>query len=311
MEIISRTLDFKINTPSVITLGKFDGIHRGHELLMEELKNKSVEYGFNAIVFTFDVPPSNTVNHRQNKVLTTNEEKHALFSSKGVDYLIECPFTPEIMNMEPEDFIKWIVQALTVKYIVVGDDFRFGHNRAGDYNTLKQYADTYGYQVIVFSKIKEDGRDISSTFVREQISSGNIAKANHLLGYEFFIKSEVVHGKKIGRTIGIPTINMVLPSDKLLPPFGVYVTRVNVGEKWYMGVTNVGCKPTIGGDNPVGVETYIIDFCQDVYGQSILVQFLDFIRPEMKFSSIDELKEQMNEDIVRAQRYYRNVTGKY
>ena len=213
--------------------------------------------------------------------------------------------------MGPEEFVAWLVRDLHVKSIVVGTDFRFGHNRRGDRELLGQLAAKYGYELTVVEKLQFHGRDISSTFVREQISSGNIAKANHLLGYEFFIKSKVVHGKKIGRTIGIPTINMILPSDKLLPPFGVYVTRVNVGDKWYMGVTNVGCKPTIGGDNPVGVETYIIDFCQDVYGQSILVQFLDFIRPEMKFSSIEELKEQMNEDIVRTQRYYRNVTGKY
>lgn len=311
MEYIRDTLDFKVNTPSVITLGKFDGLHRGHELLMEELKNKSVENHCNAIVFTFDVPPLNTVNNQKNKVLTTNAEKHALFESKGVDYLIECPFTKEIMSMEPEAFIKWIVEALCIKYIVVGDDFRFGYKRSGDYTTLQKYASVYGYEAIIIKKIQEDGRDISSTFVREEIENGNIVKANHLLGYEFFIKSEVVHGKKIGRTIGIPTINMVLPEDKLLPPFGVYVTRVCVGEKWYMGVTNVGCKPTIAGDNPVGVETYIIDFCQDVYGQFITVQFLDFIRPEMKFGSIDELKAQMNQDIIRAERYYRNVTEIY
>ena len=116
----------------------------------------------------------------------------------------------------------------------------------------------------------------------------------------------VVHGNQIGRTIGIPTINMILPEEKLLPPFGVYVTRVMIDELWFMGVTNVGCKPTIEGNNPVGVETYIIDFCQDVYDKVISVQFLDFIRPEMKFPSLDALKSQMNSDIAQAQNYYKS-----
>ena len=118
----------------------------------------------------------------------------------------------------------------------------------------------------------------------------------------------VVHGKKIGRTIGIPTINMILSDDKVLPPFGVYITKVCVKDRWYAGVTNVGCKPTIEGQNPVGVETYIIDFCQDVYGKLVTVQFIDFIRPEMKFNSIDELKLQMNSDIAQTIKYYRNIT---
>ena len=210
--------------------------------------------------------------------------------------------------MEPELFIKWIVEALTIKCIVVGKDFRFGHDRAGDYRTLEKFASKYGYEVIVLEKMQEDGRDISSTYVREEIAKGNIPKANHLLGYEYFVKSKVVHGKRIGRTIGIPTINMILPAEKLLPPNGVYVTKVFVGENWYMGVSNVGCKPTIAGDNPIGVETYIIDFCQDVYGKEVTVKFLEFLRPEKKFDSIEDLKTQMNADIVRAERYYRNIT---
>lgn len=308
MEYIRNTQKFRVLEPSVITLGKFDGLHRGHELLMENLKNASANAGYKTIVFTFDIPPKNKVDKAEYKVLTTNSEKHVIFEETGVDYLIECPFTQDIMCMEPELFIKWIVEALTIKCIVVGKDFRFGHDRAGDYRTLEKFASKYGYEVIVLEKMQEDGRDISSTYVREEIAKGNIPKANHLLGYEYFVKSKVVHGKRIGRTIGIPTINMILPAEKLLPPNGVYVTKVFVGENWYMGVSNVGCKPTIAGDNPIGVETYIIDFCQDVYGKEVTVKFLEFLRPEKKFDSIEDLKTQMNADIVRTERYYRNIT---
>lgn len=306
MEYIKKTLDFQIKDPSVITLGKFDGLHRGHELLMESLFEKSNQNGYKSVVFTFDIPPKKQVQGENGYVITTNDEKHDIFERTGVDYLIECPFTTEVMHMEAEKFISWIVQALSVKCIVVGTDFRFGYQRTGDYKVLEQYAQVYGYEVIVINKMQEEGRDISSTYVREEIQKGNIKKANHLLGYEYFVKSVVVHGKQIGRTIGIPTINMVLPKEKLLPPYGVYITRVMIDEKWYTGVSNVGCKPTIEGEHPVGVETYIIDFCQDLYDKVITVQFLDFIRPEMKFPSIDALKTQMNSDIAQAQNYFRN-----
>lgn len=304
MKYIKNTLEFKITEPSVITLGKFDGLHRGHDLLMENLLKKSRENGYRSIVFTFDIPPSQNVKRVESQVITTNEEKYEIFEKTGIDYLIECPFTKEVMCMEPEKFIAWIVRALCVKCIVVGEDFHFGHNRGGDYKLLQKNASKYGYEVVVLSKIKEDGRDISSTFIREEIMQGNIEKANHLLGYEFFLKSKVVHGKKIGRTIGIPTINMVLPKEKLLPPNGVYITRVVIGDTIYKGVTNVGCKPTIEGFHPIGVETHIIDFGQNLYDEIITIEFLQFVRAEMKFTTIDELKAQMNRDITKAENYF-------
>ena len=210
--------------------------------------------------------------------------------------------------MEPKDFIAWIVKALNMKCVVVGDDFRFGHKRAGDYHTLMQYEEELGYETIVIDKMKDENRDISSTYVREEIAAGNLQKANFLLGYNYFIKSDVVHGKKLGRRIGIPTINMVLPVNKLLPPNGVYVTEVLVDEKTYIGVTNVGCKPTVSDANLIGVETYIIDFDQTVYGDSIVVAFLEFVRPEIKFDSVEELKAQMVSDIAYARKYYENIT---
>lgn len=306
MKYIRNTLEFQIEEPSVITLGKFDGLHRGHELLMEKLYEKSNENHYGSVVFTFDIPPKQQTEGIIGSVLTTNEEKHDIFENAGVDYLIECPFTKELMCMSPEDFIRWITSALCVKCIVVGTDFHFGHDRAGDYKTLQEFSARYGYEVVVVNKMQDQGRDISSTYVREEIQKGNIRKANQLLGYEYFVKSMVIHGNKLGRTIGIPTINMILPKEKLLPPLGVYVTRVMIEENWYMGVTNVGRKPTIGGEYPVGVETYIIDFCQDLYDKVLTVQFLDFIRPEMKFPSLDALKEQMNNDIARARHYFTN-----
>ena len=303
MQYIHNTFDFKIEEDTVITLGKFDGLHRGHELLMENLLNWREKYHYKAVVFTFDIPPRQQVNGVGTRVLTTNEEKRAIFERSGVDYLIECPFTPEVMCMEPKAFIEWMVNALHARCFVIGNDFRFGHNRAGDYEVLRQYAVEFGYEVVVLDKIQEDGRDISSTYIREEIGQGHIEKANNLLGYEFFAKSMIIHGKQLGRKIGIPTINMEFPPEKLLPPNGVYVTRVLMDGVWHKGVTNVGCKPTVSDSHLIGVETHILDFSGNVYGKEAEVCFLHYIRPEQKFASIEELQAQMERDVMTSRQF--------
>lgn len=298
-----NTTAFEIKENTVISLGKFDGVHRGHEFLMETLLKKK-KAGLKTVIFTFDIPPRKSVQQVAAKVLTTNEEKMRHLEKMGIDYLIECPFTKEVRCMEAEDFIRWIVEALHVKCFVVGDDFCFGHNRRGDYRMLLAFAKELDYEVVVHKKMQEDGRDISSTFVREEVEKGNLEKANHLLGYPYFVEGVVLHGRQIGRTIGIPTINLIPPEEKLLPKFGVYATLVTVGEHTYQGVTNVGCKPTIEGKNPVGVETHLLHFSADLYGKEVKVEFLKHIRPEIKFASVEELKQQMAEDIAWARHYF-------
>lgn len=309
MEYIKGTTAFKTEEPTVLSLGKFDGLHRGHELLMDYVFKKKKE-GLKAAIFTFDIPPRKNVEHMAAKVLTTNEEKSRLFERIGIDYLIECPFTREVMNMEPELFIETIVKQLNVKCMVVGKDFHFGHNRRGDYQMLLQYAPKYGYEVEVVDKMQEDGRDISSTFVREQIVAGNMEKANDLLGYQYFVEGTILHGKKMGKAVlGIPTINLIPPEEKLLPPFGVYISITEWNGKRYPGITNVGCKPTVEGKNPVGVETHIFDFDEDIYGKEVKVSFLSKVREEKKFASLEALKEQMAHDVAVGKQYFRENQG--
>ncbi len=303
MKYIKNTTEFLIEEPTVISLGKFDGIHRGHELLLEQLLKKKRE-GYATVIFTFDIPPKKQVESEEAKVLTTNEEKMHMFESFGIDYLIECPFTKEVMCMEPEAFIRMLVEKLSVKCIVAGEDFCFGHNRRGNYQMLKDYAKELGYEAMILPKMKEEQRDISSTFVREEIAAGRIEKANKLLGYPYFVSGIVEHGKKIGRTIGFPTINIIPPANKLLPDFGVYITKVTIEGKVYYGVTNVGCKPTIEGKNPVGIETYILDFKQDVYQKPVIVTFVKKLRGEQKFPNVEALAEQMARDVVEAKYYF-------
>ena len=302
MKYIKNTTEFLIEEPTAISLGKFDGIHRGHELLLEELMRKKNE-GLATVIFTFDIPPKQNFLNEELKVLTTNEEKRYMFDSFGIDYLIECPFTTEIMNMEAEDFIRMLVEKLSVKCIVAGEDFCFGHNRRGNYQMLQEFSKSLSYEAVIFPKMKEEHRDISSTYVREEIANGNIELANKLLGYPYFVSGNVMHGNKIGRTIGFPTINLLPAEHKLLPAFGVYITKVIIEGIAYHGITNVGRKPTIEGNNPIGIETYILDFNENLYEQTVTVTFIKRIREERKFANLDALLEQMRKD-VQVARYY-------
>lgn len=310
MKYISKKSDIHITEPTAISLGKFDGLHTGHKMLVEEVVKKKKD-GLKAVMFTFDIPPKAVVGRDALKVLTTNQEKVHIFEQTGIDYLIEYPFTTQVRNMKPEEFIRMLVKNFSVKCIVAGKDFHFGYERKGDYRTLQECCKKYGFEVIIVEKKQYEGRDVSSTFIREEILAGNLEKANMLLGYEFLLKGVVTHGKKLGRTQGVPTVNIIPPTEKLLPPFGVYVSRVIIAGNVYGGITNVGKKPTIEGTNPTGVETNIFDFDEDVYGKEIEIQFLSYLRKEKQFNSVDKLMEQIKKDIVYGKNYlrtYKSIT---
>lgn len=304
MKYICKTLDFKIKEPTVISFGKFDGLHRGHELLVQWMKQLKKEKDLKSVAFTFDIPPKTHLLSLEQKSLTTKKEKLYIFAQSGVDYLVECPFVDEVRQMQAEEFIAWIVKSLHVKQIVVGTDFRYGYQRKGDYLLLQRLEKKYGYQTVVVDKLKEDGKDVSSTYIRNLLCEGNLQKANRLLGYPFFMRGEVVHGQALGRTIGIPTLNMIPSEDKMLPPNGVYITRVKMDEKNYCGVTNIGCRPTVSDTKQISVETYVIDFSEQIYGKTVSVEFLSFLREERKFEHLSELKSQMEKDIDAAKMYF-------
>jgi len=304
MEYI-KGLDYEIKYPVVLSIGKFDGLHRGHEKLMDAIFQKKKE-GLKAAIFTFDMPPKKELEQKETAVLTTNCERMHLFEEIGIDYLIECPFTPEIMHMPAEAFLKMLVERFSAKCIVAGTDCSFGYQRKGDYKMLLDMAETLNYEAIVVEKMQYGDRDISSTYIREELLKGNMKLVNELLGYEYFIKGEVVHGNQIGRTIGIPTANVVPAADKLLPPFGVYLVDVQIENEKYYGIANIGKKPTIEGIYPVGVETFIYDFSKDIYGKQIKVSFLKRLRNEEKFANISELKAQMNKDLEIGRNFFAN-----
>lgn len=307
MKYITDTLDFQLEKRSVVTLGKFDGLHRGHEKLISrtlELGKK----GYETVVFTFDVSPLVKLGTRITRTILTNEERKHLLERKKVDCLVECPFVPEIIQMKPEDFVKEILaEQLRAAYVVVGPDFHFGHDRKGDPQLLKKLGSRYGFQVEVLEKEREEDREISSTWIRETLREGNIEKVNRLLGYPYFVKGKVVHGRQLGRTWGLPTINQIPEDGKLLPPFGVYASRTFIDGRIFYGISNVGVKPTV--EVPfAGVETYLFDCDEDLYEKEAWVEFYHFVRPECKFDSVEELREQIQRDAQTGKKYFKEIS---
>ena len=295
MKIINDTLNFSIPEMSAITLGKFDGIHKGHQKLMKMILAKK-EQGLKSVVFTFGQMPG-TFFFGKGRTILTRKERQLHLERMGIDYMIECPFVPEVIQMEPEKFIEDVlVNQLHVKYIAVGPDFRFGHNRKGSVGVLKKMASVYGYEVEVFDKECLDDKVISSTYVRHMLEIGEMGTVQKLLGYPYYVSGTVVHGHAIGRKLGIPTINLIPDDDKMLPPNGVYLTKTVWEENQIFGITNVGCKPTISGEEAKGIETHLYDFDGDLYDKELTVEFYAYHRPERRFESLEDLKSQLARD---------------
>lgn len=296
MKIMNDTLDFSIPEESAVTLGKFDGIHKGHQKLMKKILAKK-EQGLKSVVFTFGQMPG-TVFYGKGRTILTREERKQHLEAMGIDYMVECPFVPEIIQMEPEDFVKKIlVEQLNVKYIAVGPDFRFGHNRRGGCSLLKEMAAQFGFEVEVVEKECLEDKVISSTYVRHMLETGEMEMVQKLLGYPYYVSGTVIRGHAIGRTIGIPTINLLPDDEKILPPNGVYLTKTIIGEEEHFGITNIGVKPTISGEEAKGIETHLFDFEGDLYDRELTVAFYAFERKERRFPSLEELKEQLKKDI--------------
>lgn len=310
MEYITGTREFQIQEPAVVTLGKFDGRHRGHQKLLKLMGEIKKEKGLKTAVLTFDMSPSTFVTGGSQKVITTNLERKNNLEKIGIDYLVEYPFTEETAHMEPEEFVKQVLAGqMNARIIVVGTDCSFGYRGAGNADSLLQWKDRYGYELIVIPKERADHRDISSTYIREQLDAGNMEKANQLLGEPYAIHGTVVHGNHIGGAVlGFPTANIIPPPEKHLPVFGVYVSRVYVDGTYYGGITNIGRKPTVEGISPIGAETFIYGINEDIYGKTIEVQLLHFIRPERKFEGLEQLKEQIGMDREYGMRYLKALS---
>lgn len=300
MDYQKKIANIHQTSPSAVTLGKFDGLHRGHKKLIRRILEQK-DCGQQAVVFAFD---------QGNRMILSRQERRVKLESMGVDLFLECPLDHKMRHMPPETFVKDIlVDSLNAGFLAVGKDFRFGYERKGNVELLCKMGERYGFQVEVIPDEMDGPRKISSTYVREQLNEGNMENVSRLLGEHFCTTGEVLHGRGLGHRKLIPTTNLIPPKEKLMPPNGVYITRSQFEGRRFQGITNVGYKPTVGQEEFLGVETYLFHCDQDLYGQSSEVSFLKFLRPESKFDSLEHLKMQLQRDVEKAQEYFRESRG--
>lgn len=298
MEIICDSVQFHLDRPTAVAIGKFDGMHLGHQFLLRKLSDTAKE--LTKVVFTFDPSPAVFFSGESLPSLFTGEEKREVFRDMGIDVLIEFPLNKETAATEPEAFVKEILhERLRAKRIVAGEDLSFGRHGAGDFTLLNLLAKVYAYETELVEKIRYRGEEISSSRIREAVLSARMEEAAAMLGSAYHLEGIILHGNRIGHTLGFPTINLRPPKEKLLPPFGVYRSLVHVEGNRYQALTNIGVKPTVGEKEDVGAESYLYDYQGDLYGKQAVVELLSFLRPEQRFASLDALKAQLQSDIAQ------------
>lgn len=295
------------NKGSYVALGSFDGLHLGHLTLVKKAVELAKENDGMSIVYTFENHPRLIINpENAPKMLIDNETKVQILQENSIDLIYFEEFNKDFMKISPEDFIKRLCEKFNVKGIIVGFNYKFGFKNLGDTNLLNELSKKYGYTLYIMEPCKYKEEIVSSTRIRNAISDGKIEEAGIMLTRPHLIKGEVVSGKKIGRTLGFPTANVKFEKSIILPKIGVYYTNVRWNNKIYKGITSVGKNPTVNGDK-ITVETFILDFNQDIYGEVLEVLFIKRIRDEEKFNSLDELVEALKRDRCFAENEKINV----
>lgn len=299
MQVHYGIADIQIVNP-VVTMGSFDGVHKGHVQVIENLRRVAAKLGGESVIISFEPHPREVLYPLEKRpgILTTLEEKIRILQAHGVEHLVILPFTEELANLSYSDFVKHVlVEKLKIKGLVVGYDHRFGKNREGSFEVLKAMAEQFDFYLEQEKAYEENEVNISSTKIRTALELGNIALVREFLGYDYPISGKVVHGDKIGRNIGFPTANLQLEDErKLLPASGVYAVRVLVDGVTYNGMLNIGVRPTVSRSGIVRLEVNVFDFQAEIYDKMISVFLLARVRGERKFNDIDELKSQLGDD---------------
>lgn len=308
MVILSGTTEFHIEEPTAMAIGKFDGVHLGHRKILETIQKKK-EDGLRSAVFTFAPSPAVFLGKGDIKELMTPEEKRNVLQEIGIDYLVEFPLTKQTAATDPASFVREIMAGqMHARFVAAGRDLSFGDRGAGDFTLLHGLEKECAFTSEEVEKVKIEGMEVSSTLIRQYVEKGQMEMAAAMLGEPYRVEGIICHGNEIGRTLGIPTINQIPAKTKLLPPFGVYYSTVEIEGKKYGGMTNIGQKPTISrqdhpGQPAITVETYLYDFDGDVYGKRAVTRLLTYRRPEMKFSGLEELQRTMEADVEAGREY--------
>ena len=302
MSVFYHISELSSLTNSIVTIGTFDGVHLGHQKIIKRLVELKQKQGGEIVLFTFDPHPRKVLFPEQKdlKLITTTQEKCEILKLFGVDFVLVYPFTKEFSKMQAQDYISdIIVKGLKTKTLVIGYDHRFGSNREGTIDTLKELSNIYNFEVEEIPAQEINQLNVSSTRIRKAIEEGDVQTANDFLGYSFFITGTVVKGKQLGRTIGYPTANIFIENaDKLIPKIGVYAVNVIYKGITYQGMLNIGTNPTTDLDNKIKIEVNIFDFNQDIYGETLKIEFVKWIRNEEKFANLDELKQALAYDKI-------------
>lgn len=292
--------DFKMDN-TCVAFGQFDGLHRGHRAVIDKLVEQEGK-NLTSVLLSFDYNPTNIFG--VNKVIYTEEEKEFILSEDSPQVMVSYPFTSEIGDMEPDVFIKNIlVDKLGVKVVVAGENCKFAKDCSGDIDTLKHFSSIYGYDVVCVKTIKENGQAITTNVIRNAFDEGLLDEANKLLGHTFTMIGEVVHGKALGRTVGMPTANLGVPENKIMPNNGVYATLSEIDDKFVQGLTNIGQRPSVDDHSYVTIETFLLDFSQNIYGKKLALEIHSYIRGVVKFNNIEEVKIQVDKDIQSIRAY--------
>ncbi|WP_055070958.1 bifunctional riboflavin kinase/FAD synthetase [Clostridium massiliamazoniense] len=296
MILVDENFNGNFNKDVYVALGSFDGLHKGHLTLINKVVELSKKNDGLSMVYTFKNHPLEIIDEsKAPKVIMDNDEKLNILEKEGIDISCLVKFDKKFMLIEPEEFIREIIEKFNVKAIVVGFNYKFGFKNKGDVNLLRDLSEKLNFDLYVMSALEDEGVVISSTFIRGLIKDGEINRATELLTRPYSIKGEVIHGKQLGRTIGFPTANLNITANTVLPAMGVYYTNVELDGEIYRGITSVGNNPTVNGKT-ITVETNILDFSGDIYGKEIRVYFIERMRGNVKFNSLDELKNQLKSD---------------
>lgn len=298
MKVFNSIQDFKSNSRTIVTLGTFDGVHIGHKKILERLVENAKKLYCESLVLTFFPHPRMVLqNDSDIKLLNTISEKTVLLENSGLDNLIIHPFDEKFSNLSAEEFVKNIlVDVFKIKKIIIGHDHRFGKNRSADIYDLVAFGQLYDFEVEQISPQEVDEIAVSSTKIRNALHNGTVKLANNYLGSNYSISGKVVKGKQLGRTIGFPTANIeVQELYKLIPKNGVYVVQSFWNNAVIFGIMNIGFNPTVAGEKQT-IEVYFFNFNEDIYGQNISISFIDRLRDEQKFDSLENLKEQLFKD---------------
>lgn len=309
MKIINKITS--LGSPTSIALGFFDGVHLGHQKVITSAINYAKENDLKSVVLTFDKSPSIFLNLPEKELITENQEKCELFEQLGIDATYLLPFE-ELIDLSPEDFVKKIlIKTLNVKHIFCGFNYRFGKDGKGTCEDLARICDESGIGLTIVAPVSYDGEIISSSRIRVSLEKGDIISANAMLGHPAAIDARVNTGRKLGKHLGFPTVNQNMSKSHVLPLFGVYASVLVYKDKKYPAITNIGIKPTVGADNPVA-ETWAFDAdLGSLYNKRVLVQLIDFVRMEKKFSNLDELKDNVLSDTEKVKKMFKEKYYQY